>query len=163
FDGPVYQVRFGLKRRQHETGQTMAGVAVAAVAGYGDATAGDFSPRPLPGNYLGGFGDTGDLSNRFTIDGWAMADWILSGDWLAPWQTMPTPRTFSDPSFVKHTWTVTEDINAAYVQADYSWNGFRGNFGVRFVEAEPHSLGWQCTTGASCSAVRYEQVSVQKR
>ncbi|TWT16870.1 TonB-dependent receptor [Luteimonas wenzhouensis] len=162
-DSPVYQVRFGLKRREHETGQTMAGVAVAAVAGYGDATTARFSPRPLPSNYLSGFGDTGDLSNRFTIDGWALADWILSGDWLAPWQTMPTPDVFADPSFVQNTWTVTEDVDAAYVQADYSWNGLRGNVGVRFVRTESDSMGWQCTTGAACTADAYAQVSVRKK
>ncbi len=163
FDSPVYQVRFGLKRREHETGQSMSGVALAAVAGYADATAAQFSPRQLPGNYLSGFGNVGDLSNRFTIDGWALADWILSGDWLAPWQTMPVPGTFNDASFVSNTWTVTEDINAAYVQADYSWNGFRGNIGFRYVQTESESLGWQCTTGASCTADGYEQVSVGKK
>ncbi len=162
-DSPVYQVRFGAKRREHETGQTMAGVSVAAVAGYGDATAAEFSPRPLPGNYLDGFGNTGDLSNRFTIDGWAMADWILSGDWLAPWQTMPEPGTFNDPSFVQNTWSVTEDVDAAYVQADYSWNGLRGNVGFRYVQTESDSMGWQCSTGASCTADAYEQVSVKKK
>ena len=169
FDSPVYQVRFGLKRREHETGQSMAGVSIAAVAGYGDATAAQFSPRPLPDNYLSGFGDTGDLSNRFTIDGWALADWILSGDWLAPWQTMPEPGTFNDSSFVSNTWTVTEDINAGYVQADYSWNGFRGNVGFRYVQTESESLGWQCTVSADCTSGAnggthtYEQLSVKKK
>lgn len=162
-DSPIYQVRFGLKRREHETGQTMGGVALAAVAGYADAPASQFSPRPLPGNYLSGFGDTGDLSNRFTIDGWALADWILSGAWLAPWQTMPQPDIFADSSFVQNTWSISEDINAAYVQADYSWNGLRGNIGVRYVQTETESLGWQCTTGANCTADAYEQVSFSKK
>ncbi|MHC9084149.1 TonB-dependent receptor [Luteimonas sp. RIT-PG2_3] len=170
-DSPVYQVRFGLKRREHETSQTMSGVALAAVQGYGDATADMFSPRPLPGNYLGGFGNTGDLSNRFTIDGWALADYILSGNWLAPWQTMPVPDTFISRDFVSNTWTVTEDINAAYVQADYSWNGFRGNVGFRYVQTESESLGWQCTVSADCTTLgagnngvhTYDLISVKKK
>ncbi|TWT22425.1 TonB-dependent receptor [Luteimonas marina] len=169
FDAPVYQVRFGLKRRQHETGQSMAGVALAAVAGYGDATAADFSPRQLPGNYLSGFGNVGDLSNRFTIDGWALADWILSGNWLAPWQSMPEPGTFNDASFVSNTWIVEEDVNAGYVQADYSWNGFRGNIGFRYVQTESDSVGWQCTVSADCTSGAnggvhtYDLVSVKKK
>lgn len=168
-DSPVYQVRFGVKRRQHETGQTMSGVSLASIRGYGDATAAMFDPRPLPDNYLGGFGDTGDLSSRFTIDGWALADYILSGDWLAPWQTMPEPGTFNDLSFVQNTWVVNEDINAGYVQADYSWNGFRGNVGFRYVQTESDSVGWQCTASANCNSAAnggthtYEQVSVKKR
>ncbi|PZQ28381.1 MAG: TonB-dependent receptor [Stenotrophomonas acidaminiphila] len=162
-DSPVYQIRFGVKRREHETGQRMGGVSLATVAGYGNALASQFDPRPLPSNYLSGFHNTGDLANRFTIDGWALADYILSGDWLAPWQTMPEPGTFNDPSFVSNTWTVTEDVNAAYAQADYSWNGLRGNVGVRFVQTESNSQGWQCTTGTVCAANGYEQVNVRKK
>src|SRR5690606_35477043 len=121
FDAPIYQVRFGLKRREHETAQSMSGVALAAVQGYGDATADMFDPRSLPDNYLSGFGNTGDLSRRFTIDGWALADYILGGEWLAPWQQMPVPDTFISRDFVSNTWRVTEDVDAAYVQADHSW------------------------------------------
>ena len=62
------------KRREHETGQTMAGVSVAAVGRLRRRHRRRSSTAPAPSNYLSGFGDTGDLSNRFTIDGWAMAD-----------------------------------------------------------------------------------------
>src|SRR5690606_21988093 len=103
-DSPIYLLRFGAKRREHETEQKMGGVSLASVAGYGDATADMFGPQPVPGNYLTGFSGYGDLGDRFTIDGWALADYILSGDWLAPWQTMPEPSTFNDPSFAANTW-----------------------------------------------------------
>ncbi|MGY1410651.1 TonB-dependent receptor [Luteimonas sp. A611] len=143
-DSPVYLLRFGAKRREHETEQKMGGVSLASVAGYGDATADMFNPQPVPGNYLTGFSGYGDLGDRFTIDGWALADYILSGDWLAPWQTMPQPSTFNDPSFAANTWRIVEDINAAYVQADFSLNGLRGNFGLRYVQTETESHSWQC-------------------
>jgi iron complex outermembrane recepter protein len=170
-DSPIYQLRFGAKRREHETSQRMGGVSLATVAGYGNRLASEFDPRPLPGNYLTGFSGVGDLNNRFTIDGWALADYILSGDWLAPWQTMPKPDTFSHRDFVSNTWTVTEDVNAAYVQADYSWNRLRGNFGVRFVQTESNSLGWQCFVSEDCTTANlanngvhtYELVSVKKK
>src|SRR5690606_33888738 len=32
-DSPIYQIRFGLKRREHETSQRMGGVSLATVAG----------------------------------------------------------------------------------------------------------------------------------
>lgn len=163
-DSPIYQIRFGLKRREHETGQSMAGVSLASIKGYGDLTADQFSPRSLPGNYLSGFGNVGDLNSRFMIDGWALADYILSGDWLAPWQTMPTPSTFNDPSFAANTWTVTEDVNAAYVQADYSADRLRGNFGVRFVQTESNSMGYACSVNVSpCPATGYAPTSVKKK
>ena len=50
-DSPVYQIRFGAKRREHETGQSMAGVALASIAGYGNPQASQFNPRPLPDVY----------------------------------------------------------------------------------------------------------------
>lgn len=164
-DSPVYQLRFGAKRREHETGQRMGGVSLATVAGYGDASADQFDPRPLPGNYLDGFSGTGDLSERFTIDGWDLADYILSGDWLAPWQTMPEPSTFNDPSFAANTWTVTEDVNAFYAQADFGWDSLRGNVGVRYVQTDSNSMGWTCgvpTAGQACAATDYVQTSVKK-
>ncbi len=163
-DAPIYQLRFGVKRREHETGQRMGGVSLASVAGYGDAKASDFSPRPLPSNYLDGFSNTGDLSNRFTIDGWKLADYILSGDWLAPWQSMPEPSTFNDPSFAANTWTVAEDMTSAYLQADFSANRLRGNFGVRFVQTESDSMGWACTVNVSpCPSTSYAATSTKKK
>jgi iron complex outermembrane receptor protein len=163
-DSPIHQIRFGLKRREHETGQTMSGVALASIKGYGDLPAGQFSPKSLPSNYLSGFGDVGALNNRFMIDGWALADYITSGKWLAPWQTMPTPSTFADPSFAANTWTVKEDINAAYVQADYSLDRLRGNFGLRVVETSSDSMGFSCTVNVSpCPATAYGPSSVKKK
>ncbi len=166
FDSPLYLLRFGIKRREHETGQVMGGVSLAAVAGYGDAPASMFNPRPVPGNYLNGFSNVGDLNNRFTIDGWALADYILSGDWLAPWQTMPVPSTFNDPSFAANTWTIDEDVNAAYLQGDFSFDRLRGNVGVRYVQTESESASWACVATdvpPPCPATGYAPVSVKKK
>lgn len=165
FDGAIHQVRFGLKRREHETGQSMSGVSLAPIKGYGDVSASRFRQINLPANYLSGFGDTGDLSKRFRIDGWELASYIEGGKWLAPWQTMPTPNTFADPSFVANTWTVNEDITAAYAQADFSLESLRGNFGLRMVQTESDSKGWACTasSGQACPADRYARTSVKKK
>ncbi|MEG1681056.1 MAG: TonB-dependent receptor, partial [Stenotrophomonas sp.] len=118
----------------------------------------------VPDSYLSGFGNVGDLGNRFMIDGWALADYIASGKWLAPWQTMPTPSTFSDPSYAANTWTVKEDINAAYVQADFSYDRLRGNFGVRLVQTESESTGYTCSSLKSpCPADAYVLSTVKKK
>ena len=164
FDGPIYQLRFGIKHREHNTTQTMGGVSLAAVRGFGDAKASQFSPKQLPGNYLSGFGNVGDLNNRYTIDGEAMAAFITSGKWLAPWQKMPQPATFNDPSFVANTWSVKEVVDAAYLQADYALDSLRGNFGVRIVDTTSNSGGWACTvsTGQACPADKYVPTNVAK-
>ncbi len=159
-DALVNRLQFGFKRREHETAQSMSGVSLASVLGYGDAPASMFNPRTVPGNYLSGFSGVNDqMRGRFVIDGNAMADWILSGVWLAPWQTMPVPGTFNDPSFVAATWTVNEDIDAYYGQADFSGDRLRGNFGVRYVRTESTNDSWACTAGiAPCPADGYEPV-----
>ena len=164
FDAPIHQVRFGLKRRDHKTSQTMSGVSLASIKGYGDLSTTQFSPHSVPGSYLSGFGDVGDLNKRFMIDGWALADYINSGKWLAPWQTMPTPSTFSDPSYASNTWAVEETVNAGYVQADFSGERLRGNFGVRLVQTESDSRGWACTVNVSpCPSTGYGPTSVRKK
>lgn len=148
-DSPVYLLRAGYKQRAHETSQIQRGVALASVGGYGDAKASQFKPRKLPSNYLSGFGDFGDLGQRFTIDGWALADYISSGQWLAPWQTMPKPSPFNAPEFVNNTWTIKEDTKAAYLQADFSFDRLRGNIGVRYVQTSVDSGAFFCNTGVA--------------
>ncbi|MDH5824586.1 TonB-dependent receptor [Luteimonas sp. RD2P54] len=166
-DSPVYLLRFGAKRREHETEQLMGGVSLASVAGYGDAPASLFDPRQVPDNYLDGFdGVTDEMENRFYIDGWALADYILGGDWLAPWQSMPVPSTFNDPSFAANTFKITEDVDAAYVQADFSFARVRGNVGLRYVRTESESAGWACVATdvpPPCPADGYAPVSVNKQ
>lgn len=151
-DSPVYMVRFGYKQRRHETTQIQRGIGLASVAGYGDANASDFDPRELPDNYLKGFSGYGDLGDRFTIDGWKLADYITSGKWLAPWQTMPVVSPFSAEEFARNNWSINEDIGAAYVQADFSLDRIRGNIGVRYVSTELESGSYTCNTGlAGCT------------
>ncbi len=151
-DSPVYMVRFGYKQRKHETTQIQRGIGLASVAGYGDAKASDFDPRELPSNYLKGFSGYGDLGKRFTIDGWKLADYITSGDWLAPWQVMPVVSPFSAEEFARNNWSINEDIGAAYLQADFSFDRLRGNVGVRYVRTDLESGSYACNTGlAGCT------------
>ncbi|WP_312914089.1 TonB-dependent receptor [Stenotrophomonas sp.] len=148
-DSPVYLIRAGYKQRKHETSQIQQGIGLASVAGYGDAQASDFDPRKLPGNYLNGLSGYGDLGDRFTIDGWKLADYISSGSWLAPWQTMPVVSPFSAEEFARNNWSINEDIGAAYVQADFSFDRLRGNIGVRYVRTDLESGSYACNTGLS--------------
>ena len=44
--------------------------------------------------------------------------------------------------FLPDTWDVNEEILAGYVQADFEGEGFRGNFGVRVVQTDVESKGY---------------------
>ncbi|QPF76806.1 TonB-dependent receptor [Roseateles sp. DAIF2] len=166
-DSPFHQVRFGVKRREHSTSQLMAGVGLASIRGYGDPTAAEFKPQSMPSNYLSGFGNVGGLSNRFMVDGWALGDYINSGKWLAPWQTMPAPSIFNDSTYATNTWTVDEDVNAGYVQGDFSYGKLRGNVGARLVETTSNSIGWKAcrkATDPNCPDTRgYLTTNVEKK
>ena len=147
FDGVIKRVQVGYKFRRHETSQQYAGIAITGVS----APASLFSPSTVPGNYLRGFDSNTQMRNRFRIDGNSMVEYVESGAWLAPGQSMPTPSIFAAPEFTAGNWEVAEDINAVYAQANFEAGDFRGNFGARYVHAAVDSAGYVCNPGAPCS------------
>lgn len=140
-DSPVYLLRFGYKQRDHFVGQVQKGFALNTPA---TNNAGEFGPRPMPGDYLSGMGNGGALSDRFTVDPKKLYDWIMSGAWLAPGTSMPTLSPFNSGEFARNTWSIEEDSKAAYAQADFSIDRLRGNVGIRYVRTETVNEGYTC-------------------
>lgn len=149
FDGVIRRIQVGYKRREHETGQQYAGIAITGVA----APASLFSASQVPGNYLKGFDGVNDqMSNRFRISGQSMVDYVQSGKWLAAGATMPKPSIFAAAEFTAGNWNIEENIDAAYAQANFKADNIRGNFGVRYVKTSVNSAGYVCKPGAACNA-----------
>ena len=149
FDGVIQRVQIGYKRREHETGQQYAGIAITGVA----APASLFSPSEVPSNYLKGFDGVGDqMKNRFRISGPSMVDYVQSGKWLAAGASLPKPSIFAAAEFTAGNWNIQEDIDAAYAQANFKADNIRGNFGVRYVKTSVNSAGYVCKPGAACNA-----------
>jgi len=149
FDGVIQRIQVGYKRREHETGQQYAGIAITGVA----APASLFSPSEVPSNYLKGFDGVGDqMKNRFRISGQSMVDYVQSGKWLAAGAPMPQPSIFAAAEFTAGNWNIQEDIDAAYAQANFKADNIRGNFGVRYVKTSVNSAGYVCKPGAACNA-----------
>lgn len=149
FDGVIQRIQVGYKRREHETGQQYAGIAITGVA----APASLFSPSEVPSNYLKGFDGVGDqMKNRFRISGQSMVDYVQSGKWLAAGASMPQPSIFAAAEFTAGNWNIQEDIDAAYAQANFKADNIRGNFGVRYVKTSVNSAGYVCKPGATCNA-----------
>ncbi len=148
FDGVIQRVQIGYKRREHETGQQYAGIAITGVA----APASLFSPSEVPSNYLKGFDGVGDqMKNRFRISGPSMVDYVQSGKWLAAGASLPQPSIFAAAEFTAGNWNIQEDIDAAYAQANFKADNIRGNFGVRYVKTSVNSAGYVCKAGAPCN------------
>ena len=149
FDGVIQRLQVGYKRREHETGQQYAGIAITGVA----APASLFSASQVPGNYLKGFDGVNDqMSNRFRISGQSMVDYVQSGKWLAAGAAMPKPSIFAAAEFTAGNWNIEENIDAAYAQANFKADNIRGNFGVRYVKTTVNSAGYVCKPGAACNA-----------
>ncbi|USQ95509.1 TonB-dependent receptor [Caulobacter sp. RL271] len=149
FDGVIQRIQVGYKRREHETGQQYAGIAITGVA----APASLFSATQVPGNYLKGFDGVGDqMKNRFRISGQSMVDYVQSGKWLPAGGAMPKPSIFAAAEFTAGNWNIQENIDAAYAQANFKADNIRGNFGVRYVKTSVNSAGYVCKPGAACNA-----------
>ncbi|MDY6922473.1 MAG: TonB-dependent receptor [Pseudomonadota bacterium] len=150
-DGFFERLQFGYKYRQHETDQRMSGVTVQ-IYGAPD-NAGMFNPGQVPDNYLDGFDGVNDqMSNRFRIDGEALANYIESGEYLRPWQPAPVPTVFGNAEFTAQNWNVQETIHALYGQANFDNGVVRGNVGLRYVRTESDSGGFVCVnqTATGC-------------
>ena len=91
------------------------------------------------------------MRNRIVINGWALADAIEE------------MGLTSNPvyHFYEETWSVKEDVDAYYVQADFSTSRLRGNFGVRYVRTDQTSNGYNRDindpTGATYIPVLYNK------
>lgn len=148
FDGVIQRVQVGYKRREHETGQQYAGIAITGVA----APASLFSPSEVPSNYLKGFDGVGDqMKNRFRISGPSMVSYVESGKWLPAGGSIPQPSIFAAAEFTAGNWNIQENIDAAYAQANFKADNIRGNFGVRYVKTSVNSAGYVCKPGAPCN------------
>jgi iron complex outermembrane recepter protein len=149
FDSALKRIQLGYKYRRHETGQRYAGIAVTGVA----APATLFDPSDVPDNYLTGFDGVNDqMRGRFKIDGNTMVDYVRGGSWLPAGASLPVPSEFAAAEFTAGNWDVTEDIHAAYLQANFDTGRVRGNFGARYVHTSSDSAGYVCTAGTPCNA-----------
>lgn len=148
FDGALKRIQFGYKFRRHETGQRYRGVTVAGVA----AAASLFDPSRVNDNYLSGFNGVNDqMAGRLKIDGGTMVDYVSSGKWLAAGAPFPVPSEFAAAEFTAGNWDVSEDIHAAYGQANFDTGTVRGNFGARYVRTSTESAGYVCNPGTPCN------------
>ncbi|WP_404338443.1 TonB-dependent receptor [Sphingomonas sp. MMS12-HWE2-04] len=160
FDSALNRIQLGYKYRKHETGQRYSGIAVTGVA----ASAGLFDPTTVKDNYLSGFGGVNDqMTGRFKIDGDTMVDYVRSGAWLPAGATMPVPSAFAAPEFASGNWDVSENIHAAYMQANFdTGSGVRGNFGARYVHTGFTSSGYVCTSGNCSTAANWTWQSTKR-
>ena len=136
FDGTLKSIQLGYKYRHHDTSQAYSGATLSGLA----VPASQFDSSTVPDNYLSGFDGLNDqMTGRFRIDGPSMVDYVEN------LPTLPAESQFAAAEFTAGNWDVQEDINAAYVQANFQQGALRGNVGLRYVDTASASAGYVCT------------------
>ncbi|MFM2042363.1 MAG: hypothetical protein RLY86_939 [Pseudomonadota bacterium] len=128
--GPLKQIQFGVKYRDHDTTQ---GALLRRVNGANTPLAG-VSGGPTPGGFLDGI-DVGDaLKNWLTVD----------EDLLKQFFNTRPANGFVDAAyfdFLPAQFAVAEQIWGGYTQVNLEGDNYRGNFGLRVVHTEQESTG----------------------
>ncbi len=132
--GLVKKIRAGAKYTDHVNKQNAWGNRID-VTSIKDLTA--FSPSPSPSNLFKGEGASGDLTRMVVPSQDAVVAYLLS---------LPQGAYNIDKG---SEWYVGEKNSAAYTQADFSGQGYRGNMGVRFIQTKDTSKYWQYDSATS--------------
>jgi len=99
-----------------------------------------FVPNPNLSNWSGGvFTDLHSQSGGNTLNSYAYLDEDKWWDFIS--QKYQNGE-LTEVANLGNTFSVEEDMLALYVQADYSGDNYRGNFGLRYVDTEQTSNGY---------------------
>jgi TonB-dependent receptor len=82
---------------------------------------------------LGDFGFANDQSHHVETSWDNVRNWVLG----SPLGNVPDAA-----SYLNNTYALTQTSDAAYAQANFGGQGYRGNFGLRFVRTEIESSGF---------------------
>jgi iron complex outermembrane receptor protein len=142
--GPVSQLQFGVKYRDHETGQTdrIGNVDPSRLAGL---TLADFYGGATPSDFLDGLDVGGGMTGWGTADRLAIRDFLRSAPEYGALQERP-----------EGSFDVEEKIGSAYAQLNFGIGDVRGNFGVRYVRTEQASMG-QTRQGTTLVPNKFEK------
>ncbi|MEV8519202.1 TonB-dependent receptor [Dyella marensis] len=132
--GPIYQVQMGFKYINHVNSQFSQGNRINTT----DAISlTDFEPGTTPGNLYDGLHAGGDLTDWPTANLGAVKSY-LNGQPQGPYN-------LNYPSI----YNVREMTRDLYTQFNYNAGGFRGNFGVRYVDTTDKSTYYQSNNGGA--------------
>ena len=144
--GVINGLKVGAMYRDHDKGQVQDGTRFhflsdamhsddATEYGGGSDTSG--WDRWLWGNLNAG--TLGDYTNGRNGAPYPLMNLSRAQSVIYPAEAYENATTFL---FLPDTWDVNEEILAAYVKADFETDGIRGNFGVRVVQTDVASTGY---------------------
>lgn len=141
--GPINQVQMGVKYINHDNGVAALGNSIYATS---DILLSQFDPGTAPSGLYDGMNTSGDLNN------WPTAN---LNDVIAYLKSLPQGAYHIDYGSSFGVKEITKDL---YTQFNFDANGWRGNFGVRYVDTMDKSTYWQTLD----SGTTYTQIAAKK-
>lgn len=134
--GPLEALRVGFKFTDHDRAadrlSTAGGILTPGLlCGGAPCVAGDFAGGSLPGNFLGNIGESGTLSDYWTVDANRLAE-------IYGAQSAAITQRFAVPGNI---YSINEKTYGGYALARFRGEGWRGNVGVRVVRTDQTSIG----------------------
>ena len=132
--GPLTKMLFGVKRIQHDNGNTARGNRINTTSAI---TLDQFGNGTAPSGLYDGLNVSGDIKN------WSTAD---LGDVISYLNGQPQGAFNTDYG---STFDVKEKTNDLYSQFDYETGALRGNFGVRYINTGDDATYFLTTDGGT--------------
>ena len=130
-DGFLSSIEFGVKGTRHERSLIFNATTYGGFHVPINSTPADFFAAGLtPGDFLGGIAAPGTLDSYWVIDEARSREFLFAN--LANTDRIPYPQ---------QQFSVDEDTNGAYIQANFESGPWRGNFGLRYVQTDQTSRG----------------------
>ena len=144
--GAVTEIKTGIKRRDRSFAQSRYRTDLANLAPLGEGSLGPASSF-WNGDMINVSHDNtnGVAASYFFPDKDSMYNALYSVAECADDTTILCRRT--DEFLDESSFEIEEDITALYAMAKFSGDGFRGNVGMRYVETDSTSNGYDLTTG----------------
>lgn len=144
--GAVTEIKTGIKRRDRSFAQSRYRTDLANLAPVGEGSLGPASSF-WNGDMINVSHDNtnGVAASYFFPDKDSMYNALYSVAECADDTTILCRRT--DEFLDESSFEIEEDITALYAMAKFSGDGFRGNVGMRYVETDSTSNGYDLTTG----------------
>lgn len=140
--GIFKSLKTGLLYRDHDKAQDQKGIRFHWLADNQHQAGSAYGVDVIPGQQAWNSNDLGTIGD---YDRSGDAPYLLLNEGLIR-SVAYAPEAYDAPTtsfqFLPETWDVNEEILAAYVKADFEGEGFRGNMGVRVVQTDVASRGY---------------------
>ena len=138
--GPINKLSAGVKYSDHHTEQNWYNISLTTLPFY---TLANFGATLTPGNFLSGIpGTTTDMRQHVIVNPKLLLGAVEGAPYGTAGTTMRQAIDTKQGFQPAQSFAVSETVNAAYVQADFSQGRLSGNAGVRFVQTKTTSSGY---------------------